>query len=312
VIPAERGEEGHRMIPAQFDYVRPSDLGEVLRILRMREGEAKILSGGYSLLPLLKLRLAEPALLVDIQAIEGLDAIRRTDDDFRIGSRVTHGQIAQNAMLASALPILAQTADGIGDPQVRNWGTIGGSCAHADPNSDWPAVLIALRASLVCARENGERSIPARDFFLDTFTTAIEPFEVLTEVRIPIPPRNSGAAYRKLERRAGDFSTVGAAVQVALGADGRIVLAGVGLTSVAETPFAATNAERELLDQPPSDGVIERAARAAGDQSRPVTDVRGPADYKRAMAAEMTARALRAALELARGAIPGATPGATA
>jgi carbon-monoxide dehydrogenase medium subunit len=290
------------MIPAQFDYVRPSDLGEALRILRMREGEAKILSGGYSLLPLLKLRLAEPALLVDIQAIEGLDGIRRTDDDIRIGSRVTHSQIAQDAMLAATFPILADTAHGIGDPQVRNWGTIGGSSAHADPNSDWPAVLLALRASLVCVRENGERVIPARDFFLDTFTTAIEPFEVLTEIRIPLPPRNSGAAYRKLERRAGDFSTVGSAVQIALGADGRIVLAGVGLTSVAETPFAATHAEQELLDQPPSDGVIERAARAAADQSRPVSDVRGPADYKRAMAAEMTARALRAALELARSA----------
>ena len=172
----------------------------------MREGEAKILSGGYSLLPLLKLRLAEPALLVDIQAIEGLDGIRRTDDDFRIGARVTHRRLADDAGLGAALPIIPETAGGIGDPQVRNWGMIGGSCAHADPNSDWPAVLLALRASIVCRRENGERVIPARDFFLDTFTTAIESFEVLTEIRIPTPPPHSGSAYGKLERRAGDFS----------------------------------------------------------------------------------------------------------
>ena len=288
------------MIPGQFDYVRPADLDEVLRILRMREGDAKILSGGYSLLPLLKLRLAEPALLVDIQGIEGLDGIRRTDDDFRIGARVTHARLATDQGIGRVLPIIPETASGIGDPQVRNWGTIGGSSAHADPNSDWPAVLLALRASLVCRRENGERVIPARDFFLDTFSTAIEPFEVLTEIRIPLPPPRSGSAYRKLERRAGDFSTVGSAVQIALGQDGRIALAGVGLTSVAETPFAAIDAEAALVDREPTDEVFARAARAAADQSRPVSDVRGPAEYKRAMVAELTTRALRAALERAR------------
>jgi carbon-monoxide dehydrogenase medium subunit len=288
------------MIPGQFDYVRPGNLDETLRILKDREGEAKLLSGGYSLIPLIKLRLAQPGLLVDIKDIQGLDGITDTDDELRIGARATHRQIHEADVVRERYPLLHDVTATIGDPQVRNWGTIGGSSAHADPNSDWPAVLIALRASLVCARENGERVIPARDFFLDTFTTAIEPFEVLTEIRIPLPPRNSGAAYRKLERRAGDFSTVGSAVQIALGADGRIVLAGVGLTSVAETPFAATHAEQVLLDQPPTDGVIERAAGAAGDQSRPVSDVRGPAEYKRAMAAEMTARALRAALEPAR------------
>lgn len=288
------------MIPGQFDYVRPGDLDEALRILRMREGEAKILSGGYSLLPLLKLRLAEPALLVDIGAVAGLDGIRRTDDDFRIGARVTHRMLAEHADLGAALPIVPEAAAGIGDPQVRNWGTIGGSCAHADPNSDWPAILLALRASIVCRSEHGERVIAARDFFLDTFTTAIEPSEVLTEIRLPIPGARSGSAYRKLERRAGDFSTVGSAVALRLGEDGRIAAAGVGLTSVAETPFASTRAEEALSGQYPSDEVIRRAASAAADESRPVSDVRGPAAYKRAMVAELTARALRAAHERAR------------
>lgn len=288
------------MIPGQFDYVRPGDLEEALRILRIREGEAKILSGGYSLLPLLKLRLAEPALLVDIGAVEGLDGITRTDDDFRVGSRVTHRMLAEHAELGAALPIVPEAASGIGDPQVRNWGTIGGSCAHADPNSDWPAVLLAAGASLVCRRELGERVIAARDFFLDTFTTAIESFEVLTEIRLPIPGPRSGSAYRKLERRAGDFSTVGAAVALRLGGDGRIESAGVGLTSVAETPFASGQAEEALVGQEPSEEVIRRAATAAADESRPVSDVRGPAEYKRAMVAELTTRALRAAIERAR------------
>lgn len=283
------------MIPAAFDYVRPGDLGEALRILKEREGEAKVLAGGYSLLPLLKLRLAQPALLVDIQSIGGLDGISRTDDDFRIGARATHRRILEDEGLASTLPIMRDAAAGIGDPQIRNWGTIGGSVAHADPSADWPAVLQALRASIVLRSTDGERVVPARGFFVDAFQTGIGAAEILTEIRIPIPPARTGSSYQKLERRAGDFSTVGAAAQMTIGDDGRIAQIGIGLTAVADAPFAATHAEDALRGAQPGEELFREAGIAAAEQSRPGTDSHGPAEYKRAMVVEMTLRALRAA-----------------
>jgi aerobic carbon-monoxide dehydrogenase medium subunit len=283
------------MIPAEFEYARPRDVGEVLRILSEHAGDAKVLSGGYSLLPLLKLRLASPSLVVDIGHVEGLDGIAEQDGELRIGARVTHARLAADATIAARYPVVHEAAGGIGDPQVRNWGTIGGSCAHADPSSDWPAVLIATRASLVCRSVKGDRTIAARDFFVDSFQTAIEPDELLVEIRIPTPAAGTASAYKKLERRAGDFATVGVAVQVHLGSDGRIDQAGVGLTAVAETPFAATDAEAVLIGAAPGADVFKRAAAAAAAQSRPAADRHGPVDYKRAMVAEMTGRALTAA-----------------
>lgn len=287
------------MIPAAFDYVRPGSLDEALGILKDRAGDAKLLSGGYSLLPLLKLRLAQPELLVDLKNVSGLDGIIHTDDDIRIGGRCTHRRIHDDEGVATSLPIMREAAAGIGDPQVRNWGTIGGSVAHADPSSDWPAVLLALHASIVLRSADGERIVPARGFFLDTFVTQIEPTEVLTEIRIPHPARRSGGAYQKLERRAGDFSTVGCAVQLAMGDDGRIASIGIGLTAVADAPFAATEAENVLRGATPGDELIAEAAAMASKQSKPVTDSHGPAEYKRAMVAEMTKRAVRAALQRA-------------
>jgi aerobic carbon-monoxide dehydrogenase medium subunit len=284
------------MIPPVFDYVRPADLGEALRILKEREGEAKVLAGGYSLLPLLKLRLAQPALLVDLKSVGGLDGISRTDDDIRIGGRATHRRILEDDGLAAALPIMRDAARGIGDPQIRNWGTIGGSVAHADPAADWPAVLQAVRASIVLRSADGERVVPARGFFLDAFQTGIEPTEILTEIRIPLPAAKSGSAYENLERRAGDFSTVGSAVAMTLAADGRIAQIGIGLTAVADASFAATDAEDALTGAQPGDEIFGEAAAAASRQSRPATDAHGPAQYKRAMVTEMTLRALRAAL----------------
>jgi carbon-monoxide dehydrogenase medium subunit len=287
------------MIPGQFDYVRPGDLDEVLRILKDREGEAKLLSGGYSLIPLIKLRLAQPALLVDLRDIDGMDTIVETDDDLRIGARSTHRRIHEDAIVRDHYPSLEDATGLIGDPQVRNWGTIGGSVAHADPASDWPAILIATRASVVCRSGTGERVIAARDFFLDTFTTAIEPTEVLTEIRIPRRRRHSGGAYEKLERKVGDFATAGVASFVRLGGDGRIEQAGIGVTGVAETPFASTDAEAVLVGQAPDDDLYRRAGAAAAAQSRPGGDVRGPIEYKRAMVAELTLRSLRIAVERA-------------
>jgi aerobic carbon-monoxide dehydrogenase medium subunit len=287
------------MIPGQFDYVRPANLDEVLRILKDREGEAKILSGGYSLIPLIKLRLAQPALLVDLRDIDGMDTIVETDDDLRIGARATHRQIHENAIVRDHYPMLEDATALIGDPQVRNWGTIGGSVAHADPASDWPAILIATRASVVCRNGTGERVIAARDFFLDTFSTAIEPTEVLTEIHIPRRPHHAAGSYQKLERKVGDFATAGVSVMVRLGADGRIENAGVGVTGVAETPFAATDAETILIGNAPGDDLYRKAGVAAGAQARPGADVRGPVEYKRAMVAELTLRALRVAVERA-------------
>jgi aerobic carbon-monoxide dehydrogenase medium subunit len=287
------------MIPGQFDYVRPGNLDETLRILTDREGAAKLLSGGYSLLPLIKLRLAQPELLVDLRDVTGLDGIIETDDELRIGARATHRQIHENPIITDHYPGLVDVAGHIGDPQVRNWGTIGGSVAHADPASDWPAVLLAGNATLVCRSQTGERQIKARDFFLDTFTTAIEPTEVLTEIRIPRRPRSSGGAYSKLERKVGDFATCGAAAVVRLTVEGEIGSAGIGLTGVAETPFAATDAEAILAGRPPSEELFRQAGEAAGAQARPAGDIRGPVDYKRAMAAEMTVRSLRKAVERA-------------
>jgi carbon-monoxide dehydrogenase medium subunit len=287
------------MIPGQFDYVRPGNLDEILQILKDREGDAKLLSGGYSLLPLIKLRLAQPALLVDLRDITGLDTIAETDDHLAIGAKATHRRIHEAPIVRERYPLLHDATALIGDPQVRNWGTIGGSVAHADPASDWPAVLLAADATIVCRSQAGDRTIRARDFFLGTFQTAIEPTEVLTEVRIPRRPRGAGGAYEKLERKVGDFATVGVAAMVRLEPDGKIANAGLGLTGVADTPFAATDAEAILIGKAPSDDLFREAGAAAGAQSRPAGDVRGPVEYKRAMAAELTLRGLRRATERA-------------
>jgi carbon-monoxide dehydrogenase medium subunit len=284
------------MIPGQFDYVRPANLDETLRILKDREGEAKLLSGGYSLIPLIKLRLAQPGLLVDMRDLTGLDGITETDDELRIGAKATHRQIHEHPTIVDHYPGIVDVAGVFGDPQVRNWGTIGGSVAHADPASDWPAFLLAINATLVCRSGTGERRIDARDFFLDTFQTAIEPTEVLTEIVMSRRPRGSGGAYTKLERKVGDFATCGAAAFVRLTVEGEIGSAGIGVTGVAETPFAATDAEAMLVGRRPSEEVFRQAGDAAGAQARPAGDVRGSVDYKRAMASEMTVRSLRSAV----------------
>jgi carbon-monoxide dehydrogenase medium subunit len=299
-VPADAGEEdGRAMIPAQFDYVRPADLDETLKILTDREGEAKLLAGGYSLIPLLKLRLASPGLLVDLRDVAGLDGIVETDDELRIGAKVTHRQVHEHPLIVDHYPLLHDVSGGIGDPQVRNWGTIGGSVAHADPASDWPAALLAVNARVVLRGGAGERVIKARDFFLDTFTTAIEPTEVLVEIRFGHPGSGAGTAYTKLERRVGDFATAGVAAAVMLARDGRIDVSGIGVTGVSAAPIAATDAEAVLNGNQASDEIFRRAGEAAAAMSQPVSDVRGPADYKRAMVAELTVRSLRRAVERA-------------
>jgi len=284
------------MIPGQFDYVRPGSLDDALQILADQEGIAKVLSGGYSLIPLIKLRLAQPGLLVDIQDIGGLDGIHENDDALVIGARATHRQIHDHPVIQSTYPAIVELTGGIGDPQVRNWGTIGGSVAHADPASDWPAMLLALSATLVCRGKSGDRLINARDFFLDTFTTAIEPTEILTEIRMPSRPKGTGGAYTKLERKVGDFATCGVAVILGLDADGTINGAGIGITGVAGSPFAAVDAETILTGRKPSEELFRDAGAAAAQAADPASDTRGPIDYKRAMAAELTVRSTRSAV----------------
>ena len=288
------------MIPATFEYVRPGSLDEAIRILNERDGEAKLLAGGHSLIPLLKLRLGQPGVLVDLQGVGGLDGIIETDDDLRIGARATHRQINENSIVRDHYPMVEEIAAGIGDPQVRNWGTIGGSVAHADPASDWPAAMLAFPAVIVVRGKDGDRGINARDFFIDTFTTAIEPTEVLTEIRIPRRPRGQGAGYSKLERRVGDFATVGVAVSVKLAEDGTLARVGIGVTGVSPSPFAATSAEEIGVGVPPHEELYRLIGDAAGAQSQPTADVRGPVDYKRAMVSEMTVRSFRKAVERAR------------
>ena len=245
------------MIPAPFDYVRPPDLDGVLRSCPSGEGEAKILSGGYSLLPLLKLRLAQPGLLVDLRDVTGLDGIVETDDELRIGARATHREIHESDVIGR-YPLLHDVSGGIGDPQVRNWGTIGGSVAHADPASDWPAALLAANARSSAAGSAASARSRRASFFLDTFTTAIEPTEVLTEIRFRRRPGGQGGAYVKLERRVGDFATAGVATVVRLGDGGAIGLAGIGVTGVSGSPFAATDAEAVLV------GKAARPTRSSG------------------------------------------------
>ena len=286
------------MIPAPFDYVRPADLDGALRVLKDREGEAKLLSGGYSLLPLLKLRLAQPALLVDLRDVAGLDGIVETDDELRIGARATHRRIHENEIVAR-YPLLHDVSGGIGDPQVRNWGTIGGSIAHADPASDWPAALLAANARVVCRGLGSERVIAARDFFLDTFSTAIEPTEILAEVRFGRRPAGQGGAYVKLERRVGDFATAGVATIIRLEPGGTIGFAGVGVTGVSGSPYAAVEAEAALTGKAPSEEAFRAAGAAAAAAADPAADVRGSVEYKRAMVAELTLRSLRLSVERA-------------
>lgn len=282
------------MIPGEFDYERPPDLDSALALLRERDG-AKVMAGGHSLLPLLKFRLAAPEVVVDLRDIAGLDGISEAGDGLRIGALATHRQILEHPV-TERYPLLRETAAGIGDPQVRNWGTIGGSVAHADPASDWPAMLLAVNATIVCRSQDGDREIKARAFFLDTFQTAIEPTEVLTEVRLPRRPARAGGAYTKLERKVGDFATAGVGAIVRLAPDGMIATAGIGVTAVAACPFAATDAEAILAGQMPSEDLFRRAGDAAGRQADPTGDIRGPVDYKRAMVSELTVRSLRSAV----------------
>ena len=287
------------MIPRPFEYHAPTSVDAALALLATHGGEAKLLAGGHSLLPMMKLRFAEPAHLVDLNRIPSLRGIRLEGNQIRIGAMTTENDLVWSTLLAEHCPLLVETARLISDPQVRYRGTIGGDISHGDPGNDHPAVMLCLAASFVLQGKQGERVVAADGFFLGTYATAIEPDEILTEIRIPVPAKDSGSCYAKLKRKTGDFATAAAAVLVKL--DGENVLdVSIALTNVGATALKATAAEEALRRRPLTDSAIDEAARLAMSICDPVEDLRGSVSYKIAMAGEMTRRALSTAVARAK------------
>jgi len=285
------------MIPPPFEYVRPRTIPDAIALLQQRGESAKILSGGQSLIPMMKIRLAKPECLIDINQIEGLQYIKEDNGYLKIGGLTREADLEASDLVRTRYPILFDTATLIADPQVRNLATLGGNLAHGDPANDHPATMLALGAEVVAVGPEGERVIPVKDFFISVLTTALRHGEILTEVRIPIPPTRSAGAYVKLERKVGDFATVGVAAQLTLSADGLCQQAGIGLTNVGSTPLKATGAGDFLRGKTVDEATVQRAAQLAAEVAEPISDLRGPAEYKSAMVKELTKRALTRARE---------------
>ena len=288
------------MIPPPFDYHAPKTLPEALDLLGRYGDEAKLLSGGQSLLPLLKLRLAQPAHVVDIGRIPGLEYLREEGGFLKIGALVREAALEASPLVASKYPILVDTASVIADPLVRNMATVCGNLAHGDPANDHPATMLALGAEVVLTGAKGSRTVPVAQFFTGLFATALAPNEVLSEIRIPVPPAGSGGAYVKLERKVGDFATAGAAAFVVL-KDGTIDHAGIGLTNLGPTPIEAAAAQKYLAGKKPDAASFAEAGRLAAAATSPSADRRGSVEYKREMARVLTVRALRKAAQRAEG-----------
>lgn len=289
------------MIPPSFDYYAPTTVDEAVGLLARHGSEAKILSGGMSLIPLMKLRLAEPPYLIDINRIPGLGYMKEEDGFLRIGALTREAELERSALLRSQYPILVDTTAVIADPLVRNRATVGGNLAHGDPANDHPATMLALEAEVVATGPKGERKIPIANFFTGLFTTALDPNEILTEIRIPIPAPQSGGAYCKLERKVGDFATAAVAVQLTLREGDVCERVGIGLTNVGPTPIKAKKAEEVLRGHKIDSEAIKRVAQLASEESQPRADLRGSEEYKRDLVRVLTIRALHRALERARG-----------
>jgi aerobic carbon-monoxide dehydrogenase medium subunit len=245
------------VIPASFRYAAPQSVAEAVDLLATN-ADAKVLAGGHSLLPLMKLRLATPPVLVDINRIPGLDFIREDQQlgQLRIGALARHIDFERSRLIQDRYPLLWDTARGIGDPLVRNRGTMAGAVAHADPAADWPAALLAANASVVANGPRGERVVPITELYVAILTTSLEPYEIVTEIRVPFPKSGSGGAYEKLERKVGDYAVIGVAAQVVLDGNGNIAEAGIGLCNAASTSLKATQAETYLVGKPPATDYI--------------------------------------------------------
>jgi len=289
------------VIPSRFDYHAPATLAEAVALLGQYPDDAKVLSGGQSLLPLLKLRLGQAGHLIDIGKIPGLEYIKEEGGMLRIGGRTRESALERSEIVQKRYPILADTAKVIADPIVRNLATVGGNLAHGDPGNDHPATMLALGAQVVATGPKGERVIPIDKFFLCLFRTALQPDEILTEIRIPAPVEGSGGAYVKLERKVGDYATAASAAYVVIGTQGFVERAGIGLTNLGPVPIKATAAEKHLTGKKPEAAAIAEAARLAAEATEPSADRRGAVEYKREMARVLTGRALKKAVERAGG-----------
>jgi aerobic carbon-monoxide dehydrogenase medium subunit len=282
------------MYPASFDYLAAATLEEALDTLGRYEDDAKVLAGGQSLIPLMKLRLAAPRVVVDINRLPGLDTLAEEDGGLRIGALVRHKACEHSELLGGRWGTLGAAAPLISDPIIRNLGTVCGSLAHADPQGDWGSALLAMDAEVIAQGPDGSRAIPLRELFQGPFVTSLEPTEIITEVRVPDPGPVAGGTYLKLERKVGDFATVGVAVHLSM-ADGKVGRAGIALTAVGPTNLRATAAEEALAGSELTGEAIAEAARLAAEAAQPYSDTRGTADYKRTVVRVFTERGLRAA-----------------
>lgn len=288
------------MIPPAFDYAVPQTLNEAVALLGQNPN-AKIFAGGHSLIPMMKFRLTSPALLVDLNRLDGLAYLREEDGWLKIGAMTREADLDASPLIHEKYPLLADTAKVIADPLVRNMATVGGNLAHADPANDHPATMLAYGAQVVAVGPKGERVIPIDQFFKGPFETALAHDEILTEIRIPASQPNSGGAYLKVERKVGDYATAAVAVQITLDGNGNCASVGIGLTNVGLTPIKATKAEDALKGKKPDDANIRLAAQLASEAAQPASDYRGSEEYKRALVKTLTVRALRKAVERAKG-----------
>jgi len=288
------------MIPGTFEHHLPATLAEAVSLLGEYGDEGKVLAGGHSLLPMMKLRFAEPAHLIDLNSIDELRGVREENGKICIGAMTTENQLIASQLLWDKCPLIPDAAKLIADPQVRNRGTIGGDIAHGDPGNDHPAIMLAVNASFVLTGANGERTVAADGFFLGTYYTLLEEGEILTEIQVPIPDAGSGYGYRKLKRKTGDFATAAAAVQLQISGD-TCTQINIAMTNVGANALKATDAEQHLTGKVIDETLINEAAEKAMAICDPAEDLRGDVEYKTSMAGEMVRRAIRQALSRAKG-----------
>jgi aerobic carbon-monoxide dehydrogenase medium subunit len=294
-VPSADDEQETAVIPRPFEYHAPRSLSEALALLNQHGDTAKLLAGGHSLLPMMKLRFAQPDHLIDLGWLAELKGIREAGDEIIIGPMTTENELIWSSLLQEKCPLLVEGARQISDPQVRYRGTIGGDISHGDPGNDHPALMIALDASFVLVGEHGKRIVPADGFFIGTYMTQLEAGEIMTAIHIPIPAAGTGHCYAKLKRKTGDFATAAAAVTLRMEGE-RVADVRIVLTNVGQTALRATEAEQALLNNALDDHAVDEAARLAMLACEPAEDLRGDIEYKTAMAGEMTRRALRTAL----------------
>ena len=288
------------MIPAAFDYRRPTSLAEAVQLLAVHADEAKILAGGHSLVPMMKLRLAMPALVIDIGRLSELRGIREHNGTLIIGAGTTQHDAEVSPLLQQHCPLLAETAATVGDVQVRNRGTVGGSIAHADPAADWPAAILAVGARLKLVRAGGERLVDAADFFVDMLTTVMDSQEILTEIHVPVNPPRTGGAYLKVAQPASGFALTGVAAQVTLGADQTVQRVAVGITGVSGKAYRAHVTEQVLQGQAATAATVAQAAEQATAGVEALGDLHASAEYRLHLTRVYTKRALQQALERAQ------------